>query len=107
LGNDVAGLDRVAFFLVPLGEVALLHGGRQRGHQYLNRHRRVTRWRPSGGPARDWSPPTSPPRPASAGRTTAGLFWGLQRPCPTRHTHWSRARPDRAPRRWWRIRPPR
>src|SRR5262249_56438648 len=67
LCNDVAGLDRVTFFLVPLGEVALLHGGRERGHQYLSRHRRITRWRPSGGSARDWSPPTSPPPRASDG----------------------------------------
>ena len=65
LGDDVAGFDRIALFLVPFGEVALLHGGRERGHQNLNRHRRITRWRPSGRPARDWSPPTSPPRRAS------------------------------------------
>src|SRR5262249_45266682 len=38
LGDHVTRLDRVAFFLVPLGEVALFHGGRQRGHQHLDRH---------------------------------------------------------------------
>src|SRR5262249_28591596 len=39
LGDDVAGLDLVALLLDPLGEVALFHGGRQRGHQYGDRHR--------------------------------------------------------------------
>ena len=38
LGDDVAGFDRVAFLLQPLGEVALLHRGRQRGHQHFDRH---------------------------------------------------------------------
>ncbi len=38
LGNDVTGLDGVAFLLQPFGEVALLHRGRQRGHQHLNGH---------------------------------------------------------------------
>jgi len=32
LGDDLAGFDSVAGFDVPLGEIALLHGGRQRGH---------------------------------------------------------------------------
>src|SRR5262249_35889852 len=41
LGDDVARLDLVALALDPLGEVPLLHRGRQRGHQHLNRH-----WRP-------------------------------------------------------------
>mgnify|MGYP003694193903 CR=1 FL=1 len=47
---DVAGFDRVALLLVPLGEVALLHRGRERGHQDFDRHRRITCWRPSGRP---------------------------------------------------------
>ena len=38
LGDDVAGLDRVALVLEPLGEVALLHRGRQRGHENFDRH---------------------------------------------------------------------
>ena len=38
LGDDVAGLDGLAFLDQPLGELALLHGGRQRGHQDLGRH---------------------------------------------------------------------
>ena len=33
LGHDVAGRDRIAFLDQPLGELALFHGGRQRGHQ--------------------------------------------------------------------------
>jgi hypothetical protein len=33
LGDDVAGLDGLAFLLQPFGEVALLHGRRQRRHQ--------------------------------------------------------------------------
>jgi hypothetical protein len=37
-GDHVAGLDLVALVLDPLGEVALLHGGRERGHQHLDRH---------------------------------------------------------------------
>ena len=44
LGDDVAGFDRVALLLVPLGEVALLHRGRQRGHQHFDRHGRITGW---------------------------------------------------------------
>ena len=35
LGDDVAGLDRVAFLLQPFGELALLHRRRERGHQNL------------------------------------------------------------------------
>ena len=42
LGDHVAGLDLVALALEPLGEVALLHRGRQRGHQHFNRHGRRT-----------------------------------------------------------------
>ena len=38
LGDDVARLDRLAFLLQPFRKVALLHGGRQRGHQHLNGH---------------------------------------------------------------------
>ena len=38
LGDHVAGLDRVALLLQPLGEVALLHGGRQGGHQDIDGH---------------------------------------------------------------------
>ena len=38
LGEHVAGLDLVAFLLVPLGEIALGHGRRQRRHQHLDRH---------------------------------------------------------------------
>ena len=33
LGDDVARLDRVPLLLEPLGQVALFHGGRERGHQ--------------------------------------------------------------------------
>src|SRR6185295_14987557 len=36
--DDVAGLDGLAFLDQPLRELALLHGGRQRGHQDLGRH---------------------------------------------------------------------
>ncbi len=39
LGDHVAGFDGVAFFLEPLGEIALLHRGRERGHEDFNRHR--------------------------------------------------------------------
>ncbi len=39
LGDDVARLDAVAFLLEPLGEVALLHRRRQRGHEHFGRHR--------------------------------------------------------------------
>ena len=42
LGDYVAGLDRVALALEPLGEIALLHRGRQRGHQHFNGHGRKT-----------------------------------------------------------------
>jgi hypothetical protein len=38
LGDDIAGLDRLAFLFQPFGEVALLHRGRQRRHQNLNGH---------------------------------------------------------------------
>ncbi len=38
LGNDVATADRLAFFLQPFGEIALLHGRRKGGHQHLDRH---------------------------------------------------------------------
>ncbi|MGY4504782.1 hypothetical protein ACVWYH_008739 [Bradyrhizobium sp. GM24.11] len=38
LGDYVAGLDRLALFFQPFGEVALFHRGRQRGHQHLNWH---------------------------------------------------------------------
>ena len=38
LGDDVAGLDLVALLLQPLGEVALLHRGRQRRHEDVDRH---------------------------------------------------------------------
>ena len=38
LGDHVAGLDGVAFLLEPLGEVALLHRGRQRGHEDFGWH---------------------------------------------------------------------
>ena len=33
LGDDVAGLDPLALSHKPLGELALLHSRRQRGHQ--------------------------------------------------------------------------
>ena len=39
LGQHVAGLDRVAVLLDPFGELALLHRGRQRRHQYVGCHR--------------------------------------------------------------------
>ena len=35
-------LDGVAFLLEPLGEIALLHGRRERGHEDLNRHGGLT-----------------------------------------------------------------
>ncbi len=38
LGDHVARADFVALLLVPLGEVALGHGGRKGGHQDLDRH---------------------------------------------------------------------
>ena len=38
LGDHVARFDRVALFLQPLGQVPLLHGGGQGGHQDLCRH---------------------------------------------------------------------
>jgi hypothetical protein len=38
LGDHIAGFDRVAFVLEPLGKVALFHRGRQRGHQNVDRH---------------------------------------------------------------------
>jgi hypothetical protein len=38
LGDHVAGLDGVADLDVPLGEGPLLHGGRQGGHQDVDRH---------------------------------------------------------------------
>ncbi len=41
LGNDVAGLDLIALFLEPFGEIALLHGRRERGHENLDRHERT------------------------------------------------------------------
>ena len=40
LGDDVARLDAVALLLEPLGEVALFHRGRQRGHEHFDRHGR-------------------------------------------------------------------
>src|SRR5690606_5749040 len=38
LSNHVTGSNAVSLFLEPLGEVALLHGGRKGGHQNLGRH---------------------------------------------------------------------
>src|SRR5262249_11211439 len=38
LGDHIARLDLVALLLEPFGEVALLHGGRERGHQDIDRH---------------------------------------------------------------------
>jgi hypothetical protein len=38
LGDHVAGFHLVALGLHPFGKVALLHGGRKRGHQYVDRH---------------------------------------------------------------------
>ena len=43
LGDHVAGFDGVAFLLQPLGEIALLHRRRQRGHEDLSRHGGLTR----------------------------------------------------------------
>ena len=40
LGDHVAGGDLVALLDVPLGEIALLHRGRQRGHEDVDRHYR-------------------------------------------------------------------
>ena len=37
-GDDVAGDDLVALVLQPLGEIALLHRRRKRGHQNFDRH---------------------------------------------------------------------
>ena len=84
LGDDIAGLDGVALLLEPLGEVALLHGRRQRGHEDLNRHGGLTRQssRPSGN--------------AGAGCTSMIAFTG-RRPC--------RAPRDRARHRWSQTRP--
>jgi hypothetical protein len=38
LGDHVAGLDGVTHLHVPLGEGSLFHGGRQGGHQDVDRH---------------------------------------------------------------------
>ena len=38
LGDGVAGVHHLAFRHQPLEELALLHGGRQRGHHDLNGH---------------------------------------------------------------------
>ena len=38
LGENVAGLDFVAFFLEPFGKLALLHGRRKGGHQNVGGH---------------------------------------------------------------------
>ena len=38
LGDDIAGAHRVTLVLQPFGELALLHGRRQRGHQNRRRH---------------------------------------------------------------------
>ncbi len=38
LGDDVARLDLVALFLEPARQVALFHGGRQRGHEDVGGH---------------------------------------------------------------------
>ncbi len=43
LANDLAGLHRVPDLDVPLGELALRHGGRQRRHQDIDRHDRPPR----------------------------------------------------------------
>jgi hypothetical protein len=40
LGDDVARLDAVALFLEPLGQIALFHRGRERRHEYIDRHGR-------------------------------------------------------------------
>jgi hypothetical protein len=37
-GENVAGLDGVAFLHQPAGKLALFHGGRQSGHQDVRRH---------------------------------------------------------------------
>ena len=42
LGDDVAGFDLVALLLQPLGKVALLHRGRQRRHEDVDRHERFS-----------------------------------------------------------------
>ena len=76
LGDHVTGLDRVALPLVPLGDVALLHGGRERRHQDLDRHGRITVVGLSGL-ARDSSLPTSP-LPRRSGRRK-----GRRAPCST------------------------
>ena len=39
LGEDVAGTHRVALFLQPFRELALLHRRRKRGHENVGRHR--------------------------------------------------------------------
>jgi hypothetical protein len=38
LGQEGAGLDDVAFLDQPFGQLALLHGGRQGGHENLGAH---------------------------------------------------------------------
>ena len=40
-GQHVAGLDLVAFFFQPFGQFALFHGGRQGGHENVDRHGRL------------------------------------------------------------------
>ena len=44
LGDDVAGLDAVAFLLQPFRKLALLHGRRQRGHEDIGGHGGPHRW---------------------------------------------------------------
>ena len=61
LKEAIARLDRVALLGNPLGELALLHGRRKGGHQYLRRHRRILHvgnegmWTPSNfKPSSSW-----------------------------------------------------
>jgi hypothetical protein len=41
LGDHLTGFDLVALLLVPFCKIALLHGGRERGHEDLNGHGRA------------------------------------------------------------------
>ena len=76
LGDDVAGLDLLALLDEPLGELALLHGGRQRGHQDLGRHAVLfVGWvRRSANPTLmlllGYAAPTQPPSTSSRSAST-------------------------------------
>src|SRR5690606_34250787 len=66
LGEDVAGLHRVALLDQPLGQRALLHGGRQRRHLQFDRHLNRTpparRYTVPPDRVRAWTRRSPPPR---------------------------------------------